>query len=112
MVLGAVEREEEVKKVSKLGLALAIVNAVIVVVLAYGDSLEFSRGFGLVAILGMEMPATFIIMPLADFINSICKISPFILIPTLASVFGGLQWYFIGWLISKLISKIKKQFKK
>jgi hypothetical protein len=58
------------KKISKLGLTLAIVNAVIVTVIAYGDSLESSRGFGLVAILWMEMPVTFIIMSLSDFIDS------------------------------------------
>ncbi|MCX5700194.1 MAG: hypothetical protein NTZ63_01435 [Candidatus Omnitrophica bacterium] len=95
-------------KISKLGLLLAIVNAAIVITIAYLDSLNTSRGFGLVAILGMEIPATFVIMPLSDFIDNIYKVSPFILIPALASILGGLQWYGIGWLISKLISKTKK----
>lgn len=104
-------------KISKLGLWLVVIHSVIVIAIAYIDSLNFSRGFGLVAILGMDVPATFIIMPLSDFIDSICKVSPFILIPALAVIFGGLQWYGIGWLISKLKQrfftgpKVKEQFK-
>lgn len=90
------------KKISRLGLVLAAINAVIVIAIAWSDSLGFSRGFGLIAILWMEMPATFLIRPLANFIDRIHKVSPYILIPSLAIVFGGLQWYFIGWIISKL----------
>jgi len=106
------------KKISKVGLAFAIVNAVIVITIAYLDSLNTSRGFGLVAILWMEMPATFIIMPAIDFIERMgLHVSPFISISVLASIIGGLQWYFIGWLIEKIYKKIftrpkvKEQFK-
>ena len=94
------------KKISKVGLLFAIVNAVIVITVAYLDSLGSNRGFGLVWILWVEMPATFVIVPLADFIGNIYPVSRFILIPAVASIFGGLQWYFVGW----LISKIKQRF--
>ena len=94
------------KKINKLGLWLVVIHSVIVIAIAYLDSLNFSRGFGLVVILGMDTPATFIIMPLADFIDSICKVSSFILIPALAVIFGGLQWYCIGWLVSWLKQKL------
>ncbi|MCX5711163.1 MAG: hypothetical protein NT060_04300 [Candidatus Omnitrophica bacterium] len=90
------------KKLNKLGLLFVVIHSVIVISIAYFDSLNFSRGFGLLVILGLDIPASFVIMFLSKFIDSIGQISPFIVIPALAVIFGGLQWYCIGWAISKL----------
>jgi len=95
------------KKINKLGIAFAVANAVIVITIAYLDSLGSSRGFGLVAILAIDMPVSFVIM----FFTKLIPFSSFIIIPIFASILGGLQWYCIGWLISGVASKIKEQFK-
>ena len=97
------ERQDMNKlKINKLGLWFVVVHSAIVITIACLDSLNFSRGFGLLAILGMDFPATFIIMFLSTFIDKIYQVPVFILIPTLSIIFGGLQWYVIGWVISKL----------
>ena len=120
------------KKISKLGLALVIVNSVIVVFFSYTDTMNAiqvnSSGFALIPMMMVDFPASYVALyvygfsqqffqcPLtntASIINnyyivrgSICAVS--------FLIFGGLQWYFVGWLISKIKqkfftrSKIKK----
>jgi len=99
------------KKISKLGLWLVVIHSVIVITIGYRDSLNFSGGFGLTAILVMDIPASLLIVFLSDFIDNICKIPPYILTPALSVIFGGLQWYYIGWTISRLKRRFFTSFK-
>ena len=92
------------RKINKLGLALAIINIAIIMAMAYGQNFDFSGGFGLMPILLVEIPASFIIVIVVKFLANFFPLC--ILFPILAIIFGGLQWYFVGW----FISKIKQRF--
>ena len=90
-------------KISKLGLLFVIVNAIIVIVIGYPDNFNWNGGMALAPIALINFPTTLFIMRL----DKICGIPYPYALPALFIIFGGLQWYFIGWLISRILLKIK-----
>jgi len=100
------------KKINKLGLSLVVVHSIIVIGGFYLESLNTSKGFLMAAILMMDMPASFIVMLIG---KPSMGFHPEIVLAITILILGGLQWYFVGWLISRLkqifFPKVKEQFK-
>lgn len=108
-------------KISKLGLLFFIINSLVVItfcVIDTTDAIETSSsGFALLPILMIDTPAMFIAMPVMSFIsnvtltlvplsnNTLYVIVQKSIFAVSFLIFGGLQWYGIGWLISKLIKR-------
>jgi hypothetical protein len=123
------------KKISKLGLWLVMVHSVIAIVLFSIDTMNAiqcgSSGFAILPLVIIDFPAFFISRPIAGFLYSLAPAvldnTPSIIlrdtiihqssIAIPVFILGGLQWYGIGWFISKLKqrffsrSKVKEQFK-
>jgi len=89
-------------KISKLGLILVVVHWLILITFFYLGHLNFTSGIGLTVIKIMDIPSIYIAAFLSYFLYRNYAVSFFNDIIALTLIFSSLQWYFIGWLISKV----------
>ena len=108
-------------KINKLGLLFLLINSLIVITFCAIDTVDAietsSSGFALIPVMMIDFPAIFIAFPVASLLSNLVS-SPLTndayiqytivtksILAISILIFGGLQWYSIGWLISKLIRK-------
>ncbi len=114
-------------RINKLGLRLFIINSIIVIFFCYVDANNAietnSSGFALMPLLMIDCPTSFIAIGLSSFINMKLIPTPLtnvnstidlytiihtIILAVSFLIFGGLQWYVIGWSMSKSKQKAVK----
>lgn len=111
-------------KISKLGLLFLVINSLIVVTFCVIDTVDAietsSSGFALLPIVMIDFPAIFIAFAVSGLIgklvstpltNDVYLFHQYIIVTksilaVSILIFGGLQWYFIGWGITRLKERL------